>query len=233
MTLPVEGQMQTTVLTGVPRVNLMPPEIAEAAKFRRFQFAMGAVLVGAVAVVGALYVHSHSAVGSAQAELDAAKSENVTLQNQLTSLRGVQDVYTQVAAKQAMLKQAMGQEIRWSYYLTDLSLRIPDHVWLTNVQANETATGLAASAPTAAPATGTPTLTPTTIGTINFTGVAFRHNDVASWLDMLAKERGFVDPYFSNSTESAVGGHKVVNFQSSVGLTDKAKSGRYDKPAGS
>jgi len=25
----------------------------------------------------------------------------------------------------------MGDEIRWSSYLNDLSLRIPDHVWLT------------------------------------------------------------------------------------------------------
>ena len=228
MTVPVQGQTQAVVLAGMPRVNLMPPEIAEAAKFRRFQFAMGTVLAGAAVVVGALYVHSHSAVGSAQAELDAATSQNAALQSQLTSLKSVQDVYTQVAAKQAMLKQAMGQEIRWSYYLTDLSLRIPDHVWLTNVHATETDTGLGTSTAAAT----TPVATPT-IGNITFSGVGFTHNDVASWLDMLAKERGFVDPYFTNSTENELNGRTVAEFESSVGLTDNAKSGRYDKPAGS
>lgn len=231
MTVPVQGQTQAVVLAGMPRVNLMPPEIAEAAKFRRFQFAMGAVLAGAVVVVGALYVHSHSAVGSAQAELDAATSQNAALQSQLASLKSVQDVYTQVASKQAMLQRAMGQEVRWSYYLTDLSLRIPDHVWLTNIHASETDTGLNTSTNSAT--TGTTAVVTPTIGTITFSGVAYNHNDVANWLDMLAKERGFVDPYFTNSTEGEIGGRTVAKFESSTGLTDKAKSGRYDKPAGS
>jgi len=47
-----DGQV-TKVATGapeMPRVNLMPPEIAEAARFRRFQLAMGGAVVGAVAV---------------------------------------------------------------------------------------------------------------------------------------------------------------------------------------
>jgi Tfp pilus assembly protein PilN len=220
---------QTTVLTGVPRVNLMPPEIAEAARFRRLQLAMGGAVVAAVAIVGALYVHEHSAVKSAQSDLDAAKAQNASLQAQLTSLRSVQDVYTQVAAKQAMLMQAMGQEIRWSFYLTDLSLKVPDHVWLTNLSATETQTGLSGSTA----ATSTSPLTAATIGSITFSGVGYTHDDVATWLDTLAKERGFVDPYFSNSTEANIGTTPTVNFSSSVGLTDKAKSGRYAKPLGS
>lgn len=223
---------QPVVLPGVPRVNLMPPEIAEAAKFRRFQLAMGAAFVAAIAVVGALYVHEHSAVKSAQSELDAAKAQNTSLQAERNSLQSVQDVYTRVASKQAMLSQAMGQEIRWSYYLTDLSLKVPDHVWLTNVQATETSTGLGtATAPSTA--STTPSLEPSTIGNISFSGVAFSHDDVATWLDMLAKERGFVDPYFTNSTEAKIGSRDVVNFTSSTGLTDDAKSGRFTKPAGS
>jgi len=70
-------------------------------------------------------------VSGAQAKLDQAQSQHIALSNQLTSLQSVQNVYTQVAAKQATLSQAMGDEIRWSSYLNDLSLRIPDHVWLT------------------------------------------------------------------------------------------------------
>ena len=41
-------------------------------------------------------------------------------------------VYAQVAAAQAQLTQAMGQEMRYSYVLNDLSLTIPSDVWLTN-----------------------------------------------------------------------------------------------------
>ncbi len=211
----------------MPRVNLMPPEIAEAARFRRFQLAMGGAVVAAVAVVGLLYTQAHHGVSSAQFELSQAQQQHTALQAQRARLQSVDDVYTQVAAKKAMLQQAMGDEIRWSRYLTDLSLRIPDKVWLTNVSATETA-GSAAAATTAATST-----VPTGIGTVTFAGTAFSHDDVATWLEMLAKERGFTNAYFSNSTESKIGEKGVVTFSSSVTLDDKAKSGRYTQPAGS
>jgi len=212
----------------MPSVNLLPAEIAEAARFRRLQFAMGAAVLGAVVVVGALYTHNHSKVGSAQAQLDSAKAQYVAAQGELAKLSSVQDVYNQVAQKQAMVQQAMGQEIDWSNYLSDLSLRIPDNVWLSSVQATETNTGLGSAV--AAP---TGSLTPTGIGQITFSGIAFSHDDVATWLDMLAKEKGFANAYFSNSTKGTIGSKNIVNYSSSVVVTDDAKSGRFTKPAGS
>ena len=224
----VDGQA-TQVITGapvMPRVNLMPPEIAEAAKFRRFQLAMGGAVVGAVAVVVALYMSAHGGVASAQTQVDNAKQQNIALQAQLAQLSSVQDVYTQVAARQAMLGQAMGDEIRWSTYLNDLSLRVPDHVWLTNMNAVENSG--------TAPAAGTPGApVSTAIGTVTFSGVAFSHDDVATWLEVLAKEKGYANPYFTNSSESAIGPRTVDNFSSTVDLGPDAKSGRYTKPAGS
>jgi hypothetical protein len=48
----VDGQItQVTGVPVMPRVNLMPPEIAEAAKFRRFQLAMGGAVVAAVGIL--------------------------------------------------------------------------------------------------------------------------------------------------------------------------------------
>ena len=228
----VDGQatQATPVVTGapvMPRVNLMPPEIAEAAKFRRFQLAMGGAVVGAVAVVAALYMSAHGGVASAQKQLDDAKQQNLALQAQRAQLQSVQDVYTQVSAKQAMLSTAMSDEIRWSTYLNDLSLRIPDHVWLTNISATENTAGpLSTSATPSATAS-------TAIGNLTFTGVAFSHDDVATWLESLAKEKGYANPYFTNSTETTIGPRTVDDFTSSVDLSDAAKSGRYTKPAGS
>ena len=120
----------------LPRVTLLPPEVREAARFRRFQLAMVGAGVAAVAIVGGLYYSAHASVTSAKSELSTAQATQSNLQNQLSSLQSVRDVYDQVAAKKAMLAQAMGPEIRWSYYLTDLSLKVPDHVWLTSVNAS-------------------------------------------------------------------------------------------------
>lgn len=219
----------TTPVVGaptLPAVNLMPPEIGEQRRLRRLQFAMGGAVVAAFVVVGGLYSVAHGGVTSARTQLQEAQAQHTQLQRQLASLQNVQDVYMQVNQREAMLTAAMGREIRWSRYLNDLSLRIPDNVWLTQV----TATEADASATSAAPAA--PGLTPG-IGQMQFTGVAFQHDDVAAWLDALAKEKGFANPYFSNSAEGTIGTKKVVNFSSTTTLTDAALSGRYTKPAGS
>src|SRR4051794_14010419 len=102
---------QVVTVPAMPRVNLMPSEIAEAARFRRFQLAMGGAVVAAIAIVGALYVHAHSGVSSTQSQLDSAVAENQQLSTQLSSLGSVADVYAQVASRQAMLQQAMGGEV--------------------------------------------------------------------------------------------------------------------------
>ena len=214
----VEGAAAPTL----PRVNLLPPEILEAARFRRFQLAMVAAGVAAVAVVGGLYYNAHQGVSHAKADLASAQSTQSSLENQKSQLQAVQDVYDQVAAKKAMLAQAMGPEIRWSYYPTDLALKVPDHVWLTGVTATETIAG-----PSTAAAPAATSVLPAGIGTVSFQGTAFSHDDVATWLDALAKERGYSNAYFTNSTKAQLGPRDVVNFQSSVTLTSAALSGRY------
>ena len=230
MTTPNDVEATQVGLTAgapvMPSVNLMPPEIAEAARFRRFQLAMGGAVVAAVAVVGLLYTQAHHSASDAQAQLQQSQARHTALQGQLAGLQSVQDVYSRVAAKQATLARAMGDEIRWSTYLNDLSLRMPDHVWLTSVSATETTASAGAPAPTTS-------TTASGIGTVNFSGVAFTHDDVATWLEVLAKERGYTNAYFTNSSETKIGPRGVVNFTSSVSLDDKAKSGRYSKPAGS
>ena len=211
--------------TRIPRVNLLPPEIQEAAKFRRFQLAMVAAGVGAFALVGVLGYSAHQSVSQAKTGLASAQQQQTSLKAQVAGLQSVSDVYSQVAAKKAMLHQAMGSEIRWSYYLTDLSLKIPQNVWLTGVTAAEQSTG-------AAPAASTTSLVPAGVGSVTFSGTAFSHDDVATWLDALAKERGFTNAYFTNSTKSLIGPKNVVNFSSSVTLTQAALSGRYSAVEG-
>jgi Tfp pilus assembly protein PilN len=231
MTTPDVNQGTTRVVTQtLPSVNLMPAEIAEAARFRRFQLAMGAAVVAAVAIVAALYVHGKSDVHSAEADIAQAQQDHATVQHELDGLSNVSDIYSQVAAKEAMVQQAMGSQVDWSRYLSDLSLRVPDNVWLSGLQLTQSNTGLAATA--TAPVQPGAQLTPTGIANITFSGVAFSHDDVATWLDMLAKEKGFANAYFSNSTKATIGKKSVVNFTSTVTVTDDAKSNRFTKPAG-
>jgi Tfp pilus assembly protein PilN len=213
----------------MPQVNLMPPEIAETERLRRLQRAMaGAVVVSAV-LVGGLYWHTKQGVTSAQNQLTAAEAQHSSLQVKYNSLNDVQQVFTQVQAKRLLVQDAMGQEIRWSFVLNDLTTAVPDNVWLTGFTAVETTVPGAAAAPPAVGADGTTT----GIGSLTFTGISFTHDQVANWLDSQAKVKGFADPSFQTAIKDSLGPQGIVQFSSSVVLTEKALSNRYTLKAGS
>jgi Tfp pilus assembly protein PilN len=206
-------------LAALPRVNLLPPEIEERRRFRRIQYGLGAGLLATVGVVAALYVGAAGSVTDANEELTVAKADGSSLQAEAAQYKDVTAVYTQAAAAQAMLTQAMGQEVRYSELLSDLSLSIPENVWVKNVSFTQAA---------APPAVGS---TEPGIGTLTVSGVGFSHEDVAVWLESLVSDN-YSNPYFSSSTEALIGTRKVVNFSSTATLTPKALSGEYTKPAG-
>jgi Tfp pilus assembly protein PilN len=215
---------QTTVrLATLPQVNLLPPEIEQQRRFRHVQAGLGGAVLASLVAVGVLLVAASSQVGQAQDDLDANKVQAAQLETQVGEYAEVPLVLGQVEAAQAQLGQAMGQEVRWSYYLNDLSLKIPRHVWLDGMTVTSTTP--------AAPADGQYAVTG--IGTVAFTGHAYGHNDVAAWLNSLAKQKGYTQPYFSESTIEARGGNeKAVKFTSQVIVTDDALSKRYTEKAG-
>ena len=129
--------MTTQTLTGaptLPRVNLLPPEIAEARRAKRVKAGLGSAVAIALLAVGGLYQSARGGVSSASDELASAQQENASLQHQLTDYQNVTAMKERVAAAQANLRLAMGPQVLWSHYLSDLSLILPGNVWLTKIQ---------------------------------------------------------------------------------------------------
>jgi Tfp pilus assembly protein PilN len=222
MSLMTETQHEVS-LGALPRVNLLPPEIAETRRFKRIQVGLGATVAGAIGIVALLYISASSGVSGAQAKVDAATAQTASLQAETARYSGVTEVYSKAAAAEAMLSTAMGQEVRYSQLLNDLSLSIPSNVWIKNLVFSQE------------PGTGAAGATSTGIGTLTVTGVGFSHDDVAVWLESLADQndgKTYADPYFSNSTETLLGTRRTVNFTSTATLTPQALSHRYDHPAG-
>jgi Tfp pilus assembly protein PilN len=220
-------QQTSTQLVALPRVNLLPPEIEAARRFRRVQAGLGAGVAAAVVVAGALVVMANGQVNDAKDDLATAKSRGASLQAEQAKYAEVPLVYAQVEAGEAQLSQAMGKEIRWSYFLNDLSLRTPAKVWLTGMTVTESVDAPVAAAPTSQ-TYGTPG-----IGTITFQGKGYRHNDVAAWLRALGNQPGLADPYFTNSTQEKIGAEDSVTFDSQAVITEEALSGRFTDKAGS
>lgn len=221
--------VQSAGVAAMPRVNLMPPEIAEAARLRNLQFAMGGAVLATAVIVGGVYMHEKSGVSSAQQQVQAAQAQQASLQQKLSGLQTVAQTFSEVQQKQGLLNQALGQEIRWSYVLNDLSFKLPSNLWLNAIVASETSAGGAATSgvATTAPSTlaGASAASATTpIGSITFNVTGRHHDDIAAWLDSLTRIRGFADPAFQTSTETAIGTTPAVTAASSVNITNAALS---------
>lgn len=210
----------------MPRVNLLPPEIAEQAALRRSKIAMAGVGLAAVAVVGVMYTSANAKVNEATEAKAEATAASDTLTGQLNSLKTVRDTYAKIDGAKQTLAAAMKNEILWSSYLHDLTLTIPDNVWLERFTAtlNVATPGVAP----AAPAANAPVLDPG-LGSIAFEGVAMEHPDVANWLESLARQKGYSHAYFTNAAKNPLNNRIVVEFTSSVNLTADALSNRYTK----
>lgn len=200
----------------LPRVNLLPPEIEEVRRFRRVQGGLAGTVVLALAVVGVLYAGASSAAGEAEDELLVASSTTSTLQAESLKFRDVTATYQRAEAAEAMLVAAMSEEVRYSRFLNDLALTMPDGVWLKEMTFTQ-----------AGPVEGTPG-----IGSVAMSGTAFDHRDVAVWLETLAAQQGYALPQLQSSSEVLLGPKKVVDWSTTVVLAPSALSGRYAKTGG-
>ena len=206
-------------LTQMPKVDLLPPEIAAEATFRKLRLGLGLGVAAAVGVVGLLWYSAHTQVAGAQAELTSAQQTQAKLQVVVTKYADVPQTYATVASAQAQLTAAMGHEVRFSFILNDLSMTIPDKVWLSTATITQDVDGT--SPPVGAWGN-------TGIATLTVDGFGYDYPDVASWLQMLGKGKYYTDPYFSDAHQGElIGTHKNVLFTSNVIITEKAYSGRY------
>lgn len=214
------------------RVNLLPPEIGLARRFRRVQAGLGAGVVTCAVLVAGLYVSASGSVSSAQDEVTAAQGRQQVLQHETARYAPVTATYARAAEARAMLVAAMGDEVRYSRFVNDLTVAIPDGVWVKTVtwsQDTTAATGTAAATAgttaAAAPAVGAPV----GLGHVTLQGVARNHDQVAAWLDRLAQEKGYGVPTLQSSVAGLIGSSPIVTWSATATLSADALSGRYAK----
>jgi Tfp pilus assembly protein PilN len=196
------------------RINLLPPERAERRRARQITTTIIAAGLALIVLLGLVYIAEVIRLHGQKNALQAQQTTNATVQSQVAQLSQFQQLETQLQQKTALLKNITRDEVRWSIVLADVSLVIPSDTWLTNLTGTETTTS------TTQPATGTQASQ--ALGTIQLTGTTFSHLDVAKWLTRLAGVDAFSNPYLSLSSKGVIGATNVVNFSSSVDLSNLA-----------
>jgi Tfp pilus assembly protein PilN len=202
------------------RINLLPPEVGERQRLRRRTLLTVAIGVVLLALVGGFYFLQVVRVSGVEEDIQAQESVNQGLRIQIAELQDIAVLEQEIAETRDLLAQLLQDRVLWSGVMRDISLVIPGQVWLNGLSATVGATAEdAEAAPTTGEGGGL-------VGQISFSGFAFDHREVALWLSRLEDVRGFINPWLSSSTSSEIGTTGVVQFASSVDLSEQALARR-------
>lgn len=201
------------------RVNLLPPELFERQRIRRRTFLVVAFGLVALAAVGAFYALQVIRLGQVEDDIRTQEAENAALRQEIADLQDIAGLQLEIAETRDLLASLLADRVLWSGVLRDVSLVIPPETWLTGLSGT---VGVAPGTEEAAPIGPVAGL----VGQISFTGNAFDHRDVALWLSRLEDVRGFLNPWLSTSTKTLIGQTEVVEFNSSVDLSEQALARR-------
>lgn len=174
------------IFGGVPRANLMPPEMgaakreASARRTMRFVIIVVAILV-AVAVAASFYFAQ-----TAESSYSQAQKESEALAGQKLAYADTIKLNSNVALGEASVKVGGSTDIEWGPYLQQLRAVLPDSVTIQTVDIDSE------NATTAYQQSTVP-LDGKRIGTLTITGTTPTLPVLSDWIDGLSKLPGFVD----------------------------------------
>ena len=191
------------------QVNLLPPDILEAQRWRRltgFVVAGGAVVLGLIFL---FYLMQVGTLGGVRDDIEAQEASNAQLRQQIADLQRFEDLQVRAQAKQQLLASAFTGEASFSGLLMDMSRVIPSDAALNSLAV--TVTPPTADAEAEAGATGF-------VGTITTAGSADSFDTLSTWLTRLEQVQGWVNPWMSSISREGDTG-TIYTFASGVDLT--------------
>jgi Tfp pilus assembly protein PilN len=217
------------------QVNLLPTDVKERQRTRRLTAAVIMAVGAVVALMFFVFVLQTARLSDANHKLATQKAANTELEGQIAGLQEFAALKSQVAAREALAVEALNGQVLWSGVLRDVSMVIPDKVWLSSMTGTVTPPAPAAPpapAPAATPgATPEPSAAPTAppvvpastlIGSIQFQGMADDHPAVAQWLTRLEQVTGWANAWISNASEVDNSGNTDIQWTGSIDLTLEA-----------
>lgn len=186
-------------------VNLLPPDNSKRTKTNVPALVAVSGTVLATGVVAMLFLSATTKVHDRQNQLDAIEAQIAVIPPPPPPDVAGQGLQAQEQARLTAVSTALTRRVSWDRVLRNLSLVLPDDVWLTQLTANAPASSASAD-PTAAPL---PTAQPTqfTIG-----GYTYTQASVARLLSRLELVPDLSDVQLVSSVVTKLGTQNVVQF---------------------
>jgi Tfp pilus assembly protein PilN len=190
-------------------VNLLPREQVRRKKTRAEQAPLVAglgLLVVATLALSFFFLTASSTVRDREAELEGLRTRLDILPPPPAGPTPIEaGLADQQRSRVAALTSALSRRVSWDRVLRELSLVLPDDIWLTSLAARSPSSPASA----AAPAPKAPGAAPTGL-TIN--GYTYSHDSVARLLSRLSVLPNLENVQLQSSTLGKIGTQPVVQF---------------------
>ncbi len=199
------------------QVNLLPPDILQAQRYRRIT--SGVILAGllALVLVFAFYLLKSNELSGVNEDIEAQNATNASIQASIAEKQRFADLQARAQASQELLSSAFEGEVSFSELLMDFSRVIPSDAYVDTL----TLQIAEAAAAEEGAATGTEA---GLVGSITGGGKAVSIDTLSVFLTRLEQVRGWVNPWMTTVTRNeSVNG---FDYSMSVDLTDEVVTDR-------
>jgi Tfp pilus assembly protein PilN len=200
----------------VSQVNLLPPDILQAQKWRRLTLLVAAIGTVVVVLVIGFYLLQVNTLSSVNADIEDRNQTNESINAQIASKQKYAALQAEAAAQEQKLSLAYAGEVSFSALLMDTSRVIPSDAYLDTLS-------LQITDPATAPV-DTTTTTAGLIGSITGGGKAVSIDTLATFLTRLESVNGWVNPFINTIGADATTGGWIYSY--AVDLTDEVVTPR-------
>jgi Tfp pilus assembly protein PilN len=206
------------VLGGVPKADLLPPEVREAQRGKALVRKLLAALVGIVLLIVGGYGFATVRSLTASAMLEAEHNRTNELLTEQLTYADARRVDTEIRDAIAAREAGMVTEIDWEAYLREIDATIPTGIELTSITIDSISPAESSLVPEAP-------LQDESVATLTINATSRTVPDVETWLNRLEALTGFAGvapPVTVSGTEQA---GFLVAIQ--VQVNDEAYAGRF------
>ena len=198
------------------QVNLLPPDILQAQKWRRLTLLVAAIGTVVVVLVIGFYLLQVNTLSSVNADIEDRNQTNESINAQIASKQKYAALQAEAAAQEQKLSLAYAGEVSFSALLMDTSRVIPSDAYLDTLS-------LQITDPATAPV-DTTTTTTGLVGSITGGGKAVSIDTLATFLTRLESVKGWVNPFINTIGADAETGGWIYSY--AVDLTDEVVTPR-------
>lgn len=173
---------------GKIRINLLPREVLER---RKAEQRLALMILGLVLMVGALalvFGVNYVRLSQEQANLEIIRTENQNVQARIKKIEDFAANKSAVEARESVVSAAVAGKYGWSRFLNNLSLIVPNEVWLTSLSVSKD---------------GAVSISGSAYAGSASSGIGFE--PVSKWLIHFAEMNDIGDIWLSSSAKSTAG----------------------------